>query len=433
MTPRARWVATIAFAGALATAGCGGGSPHPSGQASTSTTHAGTTTPARAPTTPAAATPKAPAVVRLQLALPAFGLSSAPTVRYATTAAHPALNGKVDPAAATVYLLTPDGTRTALNPRTNGSFSVRPKVLPGVNSFRFTAARLGAKTASASIDVTWRGPAAQAMQREMAAHPAKFLPPASAGLNRKIPALPATPKVAHGSVAVTFSLSPIKAGQPTLSGGNGKWLGGFELTEYYPALEAWFVGAPVAAAGLAARHRIDWLYSARGLSMEGDGVGLDGKQYHVENVGSGGWLTAGGGAGAQFGVGASAPYWRTGGFWRNQNGNLTFPLAAGGWSGGTGIKYVPPPGITFAPGPSRPLAYLRSVAVDPNLIPLGSHIYIPAYQSVNGGWFEADDTGGAIIGRHIDVFRPPPSNPADTGNFATGQRVYIVPPGAPLP
>ncbi len=66
------------------------------------------------------------------------------------------------------------------------------------------------------------------------------------------------------------------------------------------------------------------------------------------------------------------------------------------------------PGISFAPGPSRPLSYLRSVAVDPRTIPEGSHIYIPAYASVNGGWFEADDTGGAIIGRHIDVFRPPP-------------------------
>jgi 3D (Asp-Asp-Asp) domain-containing protein len=113
---------------------------------------------------------------------------------------------------------------------------------------------------------------------------------------------------------------------------------------------------------------------------------------------------------------------------------LTFPLANGNWSAGVGVRYVPPPaGISFAPGPSRPLSYLRSVAVDPRTIPEGSHIYIPAYASVNGGWFEADDTGGAIIGRHIDIFRPPPANPADQGNFATGQRVYIVAPGQPLP
>ena len=64
---------------------------------------------------------------------------------------------------------------------------------------------------------------------------------------------------------------------------------------------------------------------------------------------------------------------------------------------------------------------------------MGSHVYIPSYASINGGWFQAADTGGAIVGRHIDVFRPPPANPRDLGNFATGQRVYIVPPGAPLP
>jgi 3D (Asp-Asp-Asp) domain-containing protein len=67
------------------------------------------------------------------------------------------------------------------------------------------------------------------------------------------------------------------------------------------------------------------------------------------------------------------------------------------------------------------------------VIPLGSHIYIPSYKAINGGWFEANDTGGAIIGNHIDVFRPPPSSPADTGNFATGQDVYVVAPGVPLP
>jgi 3D (Asp-Asp-Asp) domain-containing protein len=113
---------------------------------------------------------------------------------------------------------------------------------------------------------------------------------------------------------------------------------------------------------------------------------------------------------------------------------LTFPLLTGGWSNGRGVKYVPPPaGITFRPGPSQPLQYLRSIAVDPSVIPKGSHVYIPSYSSINGGWFEAADTGGAIVGRHIDVFRPPPADPRDQGNFATGERVYIVPPGVRLP
>ncbi|MEH7209956.1 3D domain-containing protein [Priestia megaterium] len=42
----------------------------------------------------------------------------------------------------------------------------------------------------------------------------------------------------------------------------------------------------------------------------------------------------------------------------------------------------------------------RTIAVDPNVIPLGSTVYIPAL----GGSFKAEDTGGAIDGNHIDVY-----------------------------
>ena len=419
MRPRQAIIAVAAFG----LAGCGAGSAHHR-DAPAAAAPSGTTARSR------------PVVVSLQLELPLIGLSGAPTVSYGTSAARPILRGVVKPAAATVYLLGPDGSRTAVNPRRDGSFAVPAKLQPGPNSFRFTAARLGARSASAQLDVTWRGSAAAARARAMAADPAKYLAPASAGLNRKLASVRPIPAVSAPTrrVTVTFSLNTIKAAPPPTVGGDGRWLGGFELTEYYPALESWFVGQAVPAPGLSGSHRIDWLYSARGLSMEGDGIGLDGKPYHIASLGSGGWLTAGGGTGARFGVGADAPFWRTGGFWRSDSGALTFPLSSGGWSSGAGVRYVSPPaGISFAPGPSRPLSYLRSVAVDPRLIPLGSHIFIPAYQAVNGGWFEADDTGGAIIGRHIDVFRPPPSNPSDQGNFATGQPVYIVPPGRPLP
>ncbi|HET7502029.1 MAG TPA: 3D domain-containing protein [Kofleriaceae bacterium] len=44
----------------------------------------------------------------------------------------------------------------------------------------------------------------------------------------------------------------------------------------------------------------------------------------------------------------------------------------------------------------------KTVAVDPSVIKLGSHLEIEAYKSK--GTFTAKDTGGAIKGKHIDVF-----------------------------
>ena len=52
----------------------------------------------------------------------------------------------------------------------------------------------------------------------------------------------------------------------------------------------------VKAPGLPGLHRIDWLYSATGLSMEGSGIGLDGQAYHIDALGDGGWVTATGAA-----------------------------------------------------------------------------------------------------------------------------------------
>jgi 3D (Asp-Asp-Asp) domain-containing protein len=56
------------------------------------------------------------------------------------------------------------------------------------------------------------------------------------------------------------------------------------------------------------------------------------------------------------------------------------------------------------------LADLRSIAVDPRLIPLGSVVYIPQAENVTvdghtlGGVFYAHDVGSAIKGKHIDIF-----------------------------
>jgi 3D (Asp-Asp-Asp) domain-containing protein len=211
---------------------------------------------------------------------------------------------------------------------------------------------------------------------------------------------------------------------------HGRWIRGFTVTEYWPAPERWFVGKLVSAPGLSGKHRIDWLYSAMGVSMQGEGLGLDGRMYHIDSLGNGGWVTSAGiPTSPSDGWSAGPPYWRAGGYWKNRSGGVTFPLAAGGWSAGKGQSYIPLRGVTFAAGASLPLRFYRSIAVDPNVIPLGSRVYIPAYRHDGyGGWFVAQDTGGAISGRHVDVYRSPPASSSDTGNLLTGERVYVIKP-----
>ncbi len=210
------------------------------------------------------------------------------------------------------------------------------------------------------------------------------------------------------------------------------WLPGTIITEYYPVPERWLDGIRVLAPGNAGRHRVDWLYSASGVSMEGDGIDLHGRHVHIAELGSVGWVNRSGTPTAPPRCGirwsAGPPAWRAGG-WRNAAGAVTYPLAKGGWSDGAG-HWVGGYGATFQLGSSLPLRYYRSVAVDPGLIPRGSRIYIPAYRAINGGWFLAQDTGGAIIGRHIDVYRPPTSAAFGSGRLMLDERVYVIPPGA---
>jgi 3D (Asp-Asp-Asp) domain-containing protein len=223
---------------------------------------------------------------------------------------------------------------------------------------------------------------------------------------------------------------PTHVPRPPSKHAKGKWKSNFEVTEYWPAPESWFVGKLVTAPGLPGLHRIDWLYSATGVSMQGEGIGLDGKLYHIDALGDAGWVTVDGkSTAAAGGFGAGAPYWRAGGYWSNRKGAVTFPLLAGGWSAGTGRRYVPLRGVTFAAGPSLPLRYYQSIAVDPGVIPLGSRVYVPAYRhDGHGGWFVAQDTGGAIGGRHIDVYRSPPSASNTSGHLLDHQRVFIIRP-----
>ena len=219
-----------------------------------------------------------------------------------------------------------------------------------------------------------------------------------------------------------------KVPPPPSKHAHGSWLRGVTITEYWPAPESWFRGKLVSAPGLTGKHRIDWLYSAEGVSMEGDGYGLDGRMYHIDSLGDGGWVTRSGrstSAGNDFAAGP--PYWRAGAYWTGVRGAVTFPLQDGGWADGVGRRYVPLPGVTFAPGASLPIRFYRSIAVDPRVIPLGSRVYIPAYRHDGyGGWFVAQDTGGAIRGHRIDVYRSPPRSPNDGGQYLVGQRAFVI-------
>jgi 3D (Asp-Asp-Asp) domain-containing protein len=209
---------------------------------------------------------------------------------------------------------------------------------------------------------------------------------------------------------------------------HGTWMRNATITEYWPAPESWFVGRLVSTPGLTGKHRIDWLYSASGVSMEGEGIGLDGRMYHIDSLGDGGWVASDGApTSAGDGWAGGPPYWRAGGYWTNRSGAVTFPLGLGGWRHGPGRQYVPLPGVTFARGASLPLSFYQSVAVDPKVIPLGSRVYIPAYRhDGHGGWFIAQDTGGAISGTHVDVYRTPPGSPNDSGQLLTGQRIFVI-------
>jgi 3D (Asp-Asp-Asp) domain-containing protein len=237
--------------------------------------------------------------------------------------------------------------------------------------------------------------------------------PAVASVPANWPALPGKPIARAAALA-----------KPT-------WLTSVYITEYYPVPESWFRGRRLVAPGLQEPHRVDWLYSAVGVTMQGTGIGLDGRFYHVERLGLGGWVDR---LGRPASIGAPI-FWRAGGFWRNARGAVTFPLETGGWSNGAGTRYLPLRGVSFALGHGRPgLQYYRSIAVDPRLIPMGSRVYVPAYHGKGGGWFVAQDTGGAIIGRHIDVYRSPPNlAKGEHAQSLVNQRILVVPPGARAP
>ncbi len=64
----------------------------------------------------------------------------------------------------------------------------------------------------------------------------------------------------------------------------------------------------------------------------------------------------------------------------------------------------------------------RTIAVDPSVIQIGSYVYIEGI-----GWRVAEDTGGAIRGRRIDVLLPSTQEAIRFG-VRRHVRVYILPP-----
>ncbi|HZT07621.1 MAG TPA: 3D domain-containing protein [Chloroflexota bacterium] len=72
---------------------------------------------------------------------------------------------------------------------------------------------------------------------------------------------------------------------------------------------------------------------------------------------------------------------------------------------------------------SGTLAHWGTVAVDPRVIPLGSRLLIDGYSDV----FTAEDTGGAVVGNHVEIFF---TDSASALQFGVQQRNVTVLPEA---
>jgi hypothetical protein len=211
-----------------------------------------------------------------------------------------------------------------------------------------------------------------------------------------------------------------------------RWVTGAVVTEYYPIRESWFRGRLVPAPGLGGRHRADWLYGPHGVAMNGEGLGRDGRFYHFAGSYDIAWTNRRGAVTSPCWNGRwtrGRPAWLAFG-WRNRRGAVTFPLRGGGWSSGRGVRFrTSPVPLHFEPRRTRPLPFWHAVATDPRVIPYGSRVFIRAYcHTPAHGWFRALDTGGAIIGFHVDVYRAPPRRLVLRELHR--QKLYVVPPGA---
>ena len=74
-------------------------------------------------------------------------------------------------------------------------------------------------------------------------------------------------------------------------------------------------------------------------------------------------------------------------------------------------------------------SFYQSVAVDPKVIPLGSRVYIPAYRNDgHGGWFIAQDTGGADHRPPRRRLSPPPAVQGAGGAVSDRPAIFVIKP-----
>lgn len=150
---------------------------------------------------------------------------------------------------------------------------------------------------------------------------------------------------------------------------DGATLTGVTLTHYVLASEAATSGQWTGDSSLVCDakwldgcyHR-EFLCSGYGVAMQGTGLADDGNLVH--------YVSGGGG-------------WQAGYQWLNDCSSAVFSYTDGVY-GASGRQVVAD----------------WSVAVDPTLIPLGWYVWIES----EGHWFRADDTGGAITGKHLDLY-----------------------------
>jgi 3D (Asp-Asp-Asp) domain-containing protein len=225
-------------------------------------------------------------------------------------------------------------------------------------------------------------------------------------------------------VAVVLTLCGVTAGAATQ-------LGTFQITYYWFVPETGFAGKPVAAPGISGTFREDFLYSAKGVDMQGTGRAANGSYIHYAGTYGGYWVNA---AGQRTDPGArgwshGAPVWRDGG-WRNAAGAPTFKRSSGTWSNGKGVKLLAYHD-RFGLGKGVPVTEWHSIATDLRVIPRGTRVYVQALGAYpSGGCLVAEDTGSAIIGTHIDVLVPAGTN---LGSLPSSGNVVTLAPGDACP